>query len=161
MLISPPLRERSFYNFRAQPFPIFVIWPKYAKHAILRDSEMATSFARPFAHANIPAPLRSSPFIVFVHDHFQYSLFGLNMLLVRFRAILRRQPFSRAQSHTLLSRPSRKRSIYNFRTRPHPIFVIWPKYATRAIPRDSKTATFFVRPIAHGNIPALPRAHLL
>ena len=37
---------------------------------------------------------------------------------------------------------------------PLPIFVIWPKYGTRAISRDSETATFFARPVSHANIPA-------
>ena len=41
------------------------------------------------------------------------------------------------------------------------MFVIWPKYATRAISRDSETATLFTRPIALANIPALARALLL
>ena len=77
------------------------------------------------------------------------------MLPVRFRAILRRQLFSHAQSCTLLSRPSRERSINNFRARPLPIFLIWPKYATHAISRDSEMATFFARPIVHANIRAL------
>ena len=45
--------------------------------------------------------------------------------------------------------------------RPLPIFIIWPKYATHAISRDSVTATFFARPIALVNIPALPGALLL
>ena len=71
------------------------------------------------------------------------------------RAIPRRQPFSRAQSCTLISRPSREHSFYNFRVRPLPIFVIWPKYVTHAISHDSKTATFFARPIVQANSPAL------
>ena len=75
----------------------------------MRDFEMATFFAHPIAHANIPA-------------------------------------LSRAL-------------IYNFRVRPLPIVVIWPKYATRAISRDSKTAIFFTRLIVHDNILALSGAH--
>ena len=39
--ISQPSRECSFYNFRVQLLPIFVIWPKYAPHAISHDSETA------------------------------------------------------------------------------------------------------------------------
>ena len=70
------------------------------------------------------------------------------MLPVRFRTILRWQPFSRAQSHTLISWPTRERFFYNFRARLLPIFVIWPKYTTHAISRDSETATFFSRAIA-------------
>ena len=89
------------------------------------------------------------------HDRFQYSLFGLNMLRVRFRAILRRQHFSSSLSRTLISRHSRERAFSNFRARPLPIFVIWPKYATSAISRDSETATVFARLIAHANILAL------
>ena len=63
------------------------------------------------------------------------------MLPVQFRAIQRQQPFSRAQSHRLISRHSRERSFYNFGARPLSIFVIWFKYATRAIMYDSETAT--------------------
>ena len=46
------------------------------------------------------------------------------MLPIRLRAILRRQPFSRVQSCTQISRPSRVHSFYNFRARPLPIIVI-------------------------------------
>ena len=56
-LISQPSRECSFYNFRARPLLIFVIWPKYAAYAISRDSEVTTFFARPIANANISALL--------------------------------------------------------------------------------------------------------
>ena len=49
--------ERSFYNFRARPLLIIVIWPKFATCAISPDSEKATFFARPNAHANILALL--------------------------------------------------------------------------------------------------------
>ena len=84
-LISWPSRERSFYNFSVRPLPKLVIWPKYAIRAISRDSEKATPFARPIALANIPFPPDSAPFIIFVRNRFQYSLFGLYMLLVRFR----------------------------------------------------------------------------
>ena len=37
LLISRPSRERSLYNFLAQPLSIFVIWPKYATRVILRN----------------------------------------------------------------------------------------------------------------------------
>ena len=84
-----------------------------------------------------------------MRDCFRYSLFGLNMLPVRFHGFLRCQPFSRAQLRMLISRPSREHSFYNFRMRPLPIFVIWPKYATHVISRDFETATFFARPITH------------
>ena len=83
------------------------------------------------------------------------------MLPVGFRAILRRQPFSSGLSRTLISRPSRERSFYNFRGRSLPMIVIWPKYAKRPISHDSETATFFARAIAHTNILALPGALLL
>ena len=83
------------------------------------------------------------------------------MLPVRFRAIPRRQPFSRAQSRTLISRLSWERSFYSFLARPLPTIVIWPKKGTRAIPRDSEMATLFARPIAHVNIPVLTGALLL
>ena len=98
----------------------------------------------------------STPFIILTCNRFEYLLFGINILPMRFRAILRRQPFSSSLSLTLISRPSQKRSFYNFCTRPLLIFVIWPKYATHAISRDSKTATFFGQLIAHVNISALP-----
>ena len=77
------------------------------------------------------------------------------MLHVRFRVIMRGQPFSRAQSHTLKSHTSWERSFYNFRVAPLLIIVIWPKYATRAISHDSDTATFFVCPRLHAIIPTL------
>ena len=41
------------------------------------------------------------------------------------------------------------------------MFVLWPKYVTRAILRDSETATLFARPIGHANIPTLAGALLL
>ena len=63
------------------------------------------------------------------------------MLPVRFRTFLRQQQFLRTQTPTLISRPSRECSYYNFRARGLPIFVSWPKYATRAILRDSEKAT--------------------
>ena len=107
-----------------------------------------------------PGPPGSAHFIIFMCDHFQYSLFGLNMIPAQFRAILRRQPFSSSLSRTLISQPSRDCSFYNFRVQPLPIFVIWPKYATHAIWCDSETATFVVRAIANVNIPALLRALL-
>ena len=150
-----PTWERSFYNFRMRLLPIFVIWPTYTNCAISRNSETATSFARLFAHANISAPPQSAPSIIFGRDVFQYSLFGLNILPVRFRAINRRQPFLRTQSCTLISRLSQKCTFCNFLARLHPIFVIWPKYATRAISHDSDTVTFLARAIAHANILAL------
>ena len=115
----------------------------------------ANMSGRPFFPAKRP---KSALFKIFAGDRFQYSLFGLNMLPVRFRAILRWQPFSRTQLRTLISRPSQERYFYNLRTRPLPIFVIWPKYDTRVISRDSETATFFARPIANANISALPGA---
>ena len=83
------------------------------------------------------------------------------MLPIRFRAILRRQPFSSSLSRKLISRPSRERSFYNFRMRWLPIFVIWLKYATCVISRDSETENFFARAIADANIPALTGALLL
>ena len=83
------------------------------------------------------------------------------MLLMQFRAIPKQQPVSRSQLRTLIFGPSPKSSFYNFRTRPQPMFVIWPKYATHAISRDFEAATIFTRAIAHANIPALPRALLL
>ena len=156
-LISRLSRERSFYNFRAQLFPIFVIWPKYATRAIPRDFKTATFFTRPIAHTNILA----NSFIIFTRDRFQYSLFGLNMLPVRFRAIMRRQTLSRAQLCTLISWPSRDRSFYKIPTRPLPIFVVWPTYAARTISHESETATFFAHPFADANISALPGALLL
>ena len=91
----------------------------------------------------------------FERNRFQDSLFGLNMLPVRFRTILRRQPFSSSLSRTLISRPSQECSFYNFRARQLTIFAIWPKYATRAISRNSETATFFTRAIPLANILAL------
>ena len=78
------------------------------------------------------------------------------MLPERFCVILSGQPFLQAQSRILISRLSQECSFYNFRARPLPIFVIWQKYATDAISRDSETATSFARPIAYANIPALP-----
>ena len=123
-------------------------------HAILRR--------QPFSHTQsrtlISRPSREAPFIIFARDRFQYLLFGLNMLPVRFSAILRQQPFLRAQFRTQKSWPSREHSFYYFRARPLPIFVILPKYATHAISRNSETITFFARPIAHANIPAIPGA---
>ena len=103
----------------------------------------------------------SAPSIIFAGDRFKYSLFCLNMLAVQFHANLRRQPFSRMQSRTLISRPSWEHSFYNFHTRPLPIFVIYPKYTTGAILRDSMKATFFEWLIAHANISALSGAMLL
>ena len=41
------------------------------------------------------------------------------------------------------------------------MFVIWRKYATRAITDDSETTTLFACPIAHANIPDLRGALLL
>ena len=79
---------------------------------------------------------------------------------MRFHVILYEQPFSRAQSRMLISQTSQEGSFNYFLTRPLPIFVIWPKYATRAISHDSDTATFFKQLIAHANIPALPRSLL-
>ena len=99
--------------------------------------------------------------MIFALDRFQYSLFVINILLVRLRVILRRQPLSRTQSRTLISRPSRVRSIYNFRTQPFPIFVIYPEYASRAISRDSETESLFLREMPYANISALPGALLL
>ena len=106
-------------------------------------------------------PPKSEKFIIFARDHFKYSLFSQNMLPVQFHAILRRQPLSRAQLRTLISRLSRELSFYHFPTQPHWIFVIWHKCDTRAISRDSVTATFFARPIVHTNISALQGALLL
>ena len=76
------------------------------------------------------------------------------MLPMRFRTILRRKHFSRAQLPALISQPTQERSFYNFHARPLPIFVIWPKYATCAISRDSETTTSFARPIVHTNVPS-------
>ena len=73
---------------------------------------------------------------------------------MRFRAILRWQPFSLAQSRMLISWPYRERSFYNFPARLLTIFVIWPKYSTLAISCDCETTTFFACAIAHVNIPA-------
>ena len=56
---------------------------------------------------------------------------------------------------------SRDFEMANFFARLLPIFVIWPKYSIRAIPRDSETTTLFARPIAHTNISTLPTAPLL
>ena len=83
------------------------------------------------------------------------------MLPMRFQAILRRKPFSRSRSRTQISRPSRERSFSNFHPQPLPIFVIWPKYATSTILRDSETATFFAQAIPHANNPDLLGALLL
>ena len=118
-------------------------------------------FALQIAHYYIPAPPGSAPFIIFVRERFQYSLFGQNMLLLRFHTILRRKHLSCAQSRTLISSPSQERSSYNFRARPFPIFVNWPKYATCVISRDFESATFFACPVAYGNIAALLGALLL
>ena len=82
------------------------------------------------------------------------------MLPVHFHAILRRQPFSRAQSCMLISLPSRERSYYNFCVRPLAIFVIWPKYPTSAISCNFEITTFFARTIVHTNIPVVPGALL-
>ena len=79
---------------------------------------------------------------------------------MRFRAILRRQPFSRTKSSTQLSQSSQERSFFNFHAQPLPIFVIWPVYATSAIPYDSETVTFFARPIAHAIITVFSGAFL-
>ena len=114
-LISWPYQVCSFYNFRARLHQIFVIWPKYTTRAISRDSRTATLSARPISHANIPGLSKSAHFKIFTRDRFQYSLFGLNMLPVRFHTILRWQHFSRAQSCSLTSRPSREHYFYNFR----------------------------------------------
>ena len=87
------------------------------------------------------------------------------MLPVQFHAILRQHPFSHTQSRTLISRPSREGSFYNFRARPLLIIVLWQpflrKYVTHAILCDIEMATFFARPTAHTNIPALQGALLL
>ena len=82
------------------------------------------------------------------------------MLPMRFRAILRQRPFSRALPFTLISQPTQEHSFYNFRAQSLPIFVIWAKFATCAISRDPEMATFFARPIMHDNIPTLPEALL-
>ena len=58
----------------------------------------------------------------------------------------------------LIYQPSRERSFYNFHAPPLPMIVLWCKYATRAISRNSETATFFARTIAQANIPALGSA---
>ena len=162
-LISRPSLVSSFSNFHPRPLSIFIIWPKYATHTISRDSKTATFFAYPIAQANILSfrECGSAPRIIFARNCCQYSLFGLNMLLVRFRAFSRPQPFSHAQSCMLISRPSEGHSFYSFRAHPLPIFVIWSKYATQAIPRDFEMATLFACPVANANIPAHPRALLL
>ena len=108
-----------------------------------------------------PSSPRSAPCISFHRDCFQYSLFGLKMLPMRFRTILIWQLFLRIQSPTLISHPIWERTFDNFRALPLPIFVIWPKHATSAISYDSKMATFFARPIAHANIPAVSVVLLL
>ena len=122
--------------------------------AILRPQP----FSSRLSHTLISHPRGRAPFIIFARDCFHYSLFGQNMLSVRIPVILRGQAFSRAQSCTLISRPPQERSIYNFRVRPLPIFIIWPKYAIHTISRDYDTSTFFARAIAHANILALPEA---
>ena len=73
------------------------------------------------------------------------------MLPVRFRAILRRQPFSSSLSLRLISRPFRERSFYNLHGRPLLIINICSEYVTCMISHDSETATFFARAIAHAN----------
>ena len=96
-----------------------------------------------------------------MRDHFQYSLFGLNILLVRFlrdskTATFFARPITHANNPALLGA-----LLLYFRVQPLPIIFIWPKYAIHAILCDSETAMFFARPIAHANIPALLRALLL
>ena len=56
-ITSRPSRECCFYNFRARPLPIFVIWAKYATRPISLDSEMAIFFGRAIAHAYLPTLL--------------------------------------------------------------------------------------------------------
>ena len=102
-----------------------------------------------------PGPLGSTPIIIFAYDHFQYSLFGLNILPMRFRAILRWQPLSRDHSRTLISRGC---SFSNFHARSLATFVIWLKYATRVISCDSETTTSFACPFTQANIPAPPES---
>ena len=159
-LISRPSRERSCYNFRAQRLPIFVIWHKYATHVISRYSKTTIFYARANTHTNIPA----------LPGALLYNFHGIplpiinicsNMLPVRFRAILKWKRFSHAQSPPLISWLSRERSFNNFRARHPPIFAFWPRYATRAISRDSEMATFFEYLITHTNIRAIPGALLL
>ena len=129
-------------------------------------------FSREQLRMLISRPYWELSFYNFRAQPLQYSLFGLNMLPVQFRAILRRQSFSLAwpfpifviwhkyatcaisrdsematfsheQSHMLISRPSRERSFYNFHARPLPKFIFWPKYAAHAISQDAQTASFF------------------
>ena len=85
-------------------------------------------------------------------------LFGLNMQHEPFYVIMRRQLIhapGRARYYTV---PSRERSNFNFRARPLPIHVIWPRYTTRAISRDSETATSFTWPVALAIIPSTPES---
>ena len=95
---------------------------------------------------------------IFAHDHFQYYLFWLMMLLVRFRANLRLQLFSRARSCSLICCCSWEHSFLNFWGRSHPILFILPNDATGAISRISETATFFSRVLSLLNLPLLLRA---
>ena len=142
-LIFRPSQERSFHNFRAQSLPIFVILPKYSNQCDFVRFGDANLFRVAYRTPYYPGPPESAPFIIFACDCFQYSLFGLNMLPMRFCAILRRQPFPSSLSRTLISRPSRESSFYNFCARLLGIFVYWPKFAARAISYDSEMATFF------------------
>ena len=63
-LISRPSLERSFYNFRARPHPIIVIWPIYATWAISRNSERAT-FSSSLSRTLISKPSRKHSFYNF------------------------------------------------------------------------------------------------
>ena len=64
------------------------------------------------------------------------------MLPRRFRAILRRQPFSHAQSRMFMSQPPRELYFFNLHGRSLPIFIIWPKYATHPILCDFERQPF-------------------
>ena len=102
----------------------------------------------------------SSPFSIFARGHFQYYLFGLMMLLVRFRAILRHEPFSRARWRSSTCRCSRVHSFLNCHARSLPILFIWPNDATGAISRNSETPTIFMHTLLLVNLPLLPGALL-
>ena len=63
--------------------------------------------------------------------------------------------FERAIAQANIPAPGRAPLIIFVRDRPLPIFVIWHKFATHAISRDSKKAAFFMHAIANANISAL------
>ena len=73
-----------------------------------------------------------------------------------FYAIMRRQLIHAPNRARYYNVPSRERSIFHFRAQPLPIHVIWPKYATRAISRDSATATSIAHPFPQAIIPSPP-----